>query len=112
MHKNNNRTLTITLLSLATILVFSLNSVSIDKINAQKVSYVSIGNNTNMSDDTLFQLDDSILKSKNLVNSTLSEIVSGNATNAQSLLNQIYGELNNISANSNNLVWDESNKGN
>ena len=112
MHINNYKIMLFSLFALMTTMIFIANFGSNDKINAQKVSYISIGNNTNMSDDTLFQLGDSILKSKNLVNSTLSEIVSGNATTAQSLLNQIYGELNNITANSNNLVWDESNKGN
>ncbi len=60
-----------------------------------------------MSDDTLFQLDDSILKTKNFVNSTLSVINAGNTTTAQSLLNQMYGEFTNISANSNKLIWNE-----
>jgi hypothetical protein len=111
MFKNDNKILSISLFGLLTIMTYSVNLVSIDDINAQKVLYVGIGNNTNMADDTFFQLDDSISKTKNLVNNTLFEINTGNTTGAQSLLTQIYGELTNISANSNNLVWDESNKG-
>jgi hypothetical protein len=111
-YKNNYKVMAFSLFALMTTMVFIVDFSSIDKTNAQKVSYVSVGNNTNMSDDTLFQLDDSILKAKNLANSTLFEIEAGNTTTAQGLLNQIYGELADISVNSNNLIWDESNKGN
>ena len=109
--KNNYKILFFSLFALMTTMIFFVNFNSIEKTNAQKVSYIGIGNNTNMTDDASFQLDDSILKIKNLVNSTQSEVNIGNVTTAQSLLNQIYDELADITVNSNNLIWDESDKG-
>jgi hypothetical protein len=49
---------------------------------------------------------------KSLVNKTQASLDSGNTTEAQGLLDQIYNELLQISNNSNNLIWDQSNEGN
>lgn len=80
--------------------------------NAQASSLVSIGNNTGMASDTFFQLDDSVLKMKSLVNQTQTSIENNNTADAKDSLNQIYDELIQISNNSNSLIWDESNEGN
>jgi len=79
---------------------------------AQPISEINIGNTTSEASDTFFQLDDSIETIKLLVNETQSAISSNNNTEADNLLTQIYNELIQISNNSNNLIWDLSNRGN
>ena len=112
MAKENNRKILIcSVLSVIMPVVFFANFNAAGKIDAQQVPYINIGNNSNMSDDAFFQLDDSILNIKNLVNNTKSEINNGNITGAQNILNQINNQLADISASSNNLIWDESGKG-
>jgi hypothetical protein len=112
MAKENNRKILIcSVLSVIMPVIFFANFNAAGKIDAQQVPYINIGNNSNMSDDAFFQLDDSILNIKNLVNNTKLEINNGNITGAQNILNQIYNKLADISASSNNLIWDESGKG-
>jgi hypothetical protein len=79
---------------------------------AQPVSETGIGSNTGEASDTFFQLGGSIETIKLLVNQTQLAISNNNSTGADSLLNQIYNELIQISNNSNNLIWDLSNEGN
>jgi hypothetical protein len=81
-------------------------------VTAQSGSQVNIGNNTGMASDEFFQLDDSILKIRSLVNETQTSLDNNNTADAQNYLNQIYSELIQISDNSNSLIWDESNEGN
>jgi hypothetical protein len=109
--KDNRKILICSVLALIIPVVFFANFNAAEKIGAQQVPNINIGNNSNISDDAFFQLDDSILNIKNLVNNTKSEIDNGNITGAQSILNQINNELADISASSNNLIWDESGKG-
>ena len=109
--KDNRKILICSVLALIIPVVFFANFNAAGKIGAQQVPNINIGNNSIMSDDAFFQLDDSILNIKNLVNNTKSEIGNGNITGAQSILNQINNELADISASSNNLIWDESGKG-
>jgi hypothetical protein len=78
----------------------------------QPTSEIDIGNTTSESSDTFFQLDNSIQTAKSLVNETQLSLDSGNITETQDLLNQIYNELLQISNYSNNLIWDTSNEGN
>ena len=78
----------------------------------QPTSEITIGNTTGEASDTFFELDNSIETIKSLVNETQTSLDSGNTTEAQSLLDQIYNELLQISNNSNNLIWDLSNEGN
>jgi hypothetical protein len=112
INKNGCRIFTPPLIVVLAIVIFLVNFNSAEKIGAQQVPYINQGNNTNMSDVTFFQLDDSILNLKSLVNITKSEIDNGNITGAQNLLDQIYNKLIEISSNSNNLIWDLSNQGN
>ena len=78
----------------------------------QPTSEINIGNTTGEASDTFFELDNSIETMKALVNETQTSLGSGNTTEAQGLLDQIYNELLQISNNSNNLIWDQSNEGN
>lgn len=93
--------------SLGVLVIYNGNSPVI----GQPTSEINIGNTTSEASDTFFQLDDSIQKMKSLVNETQTSLDSGNATKAYGLLNLIYNELLQISNNSNNLIWDLSNKG-
>ncbi len=111
MLKNNDKILICSVFTALATLIFVANFNTAGKIDAQQVPYINIGNNSEMSDDALFQFDDSILYLKNLVNNTKLEINNGNITGAQNILNQINNELADISASSNNLIWDESGKG-
>ncbi|CAN5891726.1 hypothetical protein BH23THE1_BH23THE1_22180 [soil metagenome] len=79
---------------------------------AQPISEINIGNTTNESSDTFFQLDDSIETIKLLINETQTAISNNNNTQAGNLLNQAYNELIQLSNNANNLIWDLSNEGN
>jgi len=111
VNKDNYKILTYSIVVVLTTVILFVNFNSAE-VDAQQVPYINIGNNTNMSDDTFFQLDDSIANIKNLVNGTKLEIDNGNITAAHNLLNKIYEQLIQVSANSNNLIWDLSNKGN
>src|SRR5688572_20208181 len=77
-------------------------SISHNGVIAQPVSETGIGSNTGEASDTFFQLGDSIETIKLLVNQTQLAISNNNSTGADSLLNQIYNELIQISNNSNN----------
>lgn len=81
-------------------------------VAGQTDSQINIGNNSGMASDEFFQLDDSILKMKSLVNETQTSLENNNTAEAENNLNQIYNELVQISNNSNSLIWDESNEGN
>lgn len=81
-------------------------------VTAQSGSQINIGDNPEMASDAFFQLDDSILKMKSLVNETQTSLDNNNTSDANNYLNQIYNELIQISSNSNSLIWDESNEGN
>lgn len=91
---------------------FSYPSIDPLLASAQSGSQVNIGDNSGMASNAFFQLDDSILKIKSLVNETQSSLESNNTADAEDYLNQIYNELIQISNNSNSLIWDESNEGN
>lgn len=81
-------------------------------VTAQSGLEVNIGDNAGMASDAFFQLDDSILKMKSLVNETQTSLEKNNTADAENYLSQIYSELIQISNNSNSLIWDESNEGN
>lgn len=87
-------------------------SANIGIVSAQNNSELSIGDNTGMASDTFFQLDDSILTMKSLVNETQTSLENNNTADAKNYLSQIYNELVQISNNSNSLIWDVSNEGN
>jgi hypothetical protein len=87
-------------------------SISSTFVAAQTDPQINIGNNSGMASDEFFQLDDSILKMKSLVNETQTSLENNNTAEAENNLNQIYNELVQISNNSNSLIWDESNEGN
>lgn len=81
-------------------------------VSAQNNSELNVGDNTGMASDTFFQLDDSILTMKSLVNETQTSLENNNTADAKNYLTQIYNELVQISNNSNSLIWDVSNEGN
>lgn len=97
---------------IATTSGFAYPSIGPSFVTAQSGSEVNIGDNSGMASNAFFQLDDSILKMKSLVNETQSSLENNNTGDAEDYLNQIYNELIQISNNSNSLIWDESNEGN
>ena len=91
-------------------LIFVFENITV--VSAQNNSQLNIGDNVGMASDTFFQLDDSILTMKSLVNETQTSLENNNTADAKNYLTQIYNELVQISNNSNSLIWDVSNEGN